>query len=96
MTEAGDGVPPRLFTPGPTQLPEAVYRAAARAMVPARSDEFMAIMASIAGRLRRVFLTAGDVFTTEQIEGYMELKWEEVYRFEHSPHPVEFDLYYSV
>jgi len=42
------------------------------------------------------FLTTGDVFTKEQIEGYMELKWEEVYRFEHAPHPVEFDLYYSV
>jgi glutamine synthetase len=42
------------------------------------------------------FLTAGDVFTTEQIEGYIELKWEELYRFEHTPHPVEFDMYYSV
>ncbi len=42
------------------------------------------------------FLLAGDVFTKDQIESYMELKWQEVYRFEHTPHPVEFEMYYSV
>ena len=26
---------------------------------------------------------------------YMELKWEEVMRWETSPSPVEFDMYYS-
>jgi glutamine synthetase len=41
------------------------------------------------------FLLAGDVFTKDQIEGYMELKWEEIYAYEHTPHPVEFKLYYS-
>ena len=41
------------------------------------------------------FLLAGDVFTADQIEGYMELKWEEIYAFEHTPHPMEFKLYYS-
>ncbi|HIP23948.1 MAG TPA: type I glutamate--ammonia ligase [Rhodobacteraceae bacterium] len=41
------------------------------------------------------FLTAGDVFTKDQIEGYMELKWEEVYTMEHTPHPVEYGMYYS-
>ena len=41
------------------------------------------------------FLLAGDVFTRDQIEGYMELKWEEIYNFEHTPHPVEFQMYYS-
>jgi glutamine synthetase len=41
------------------------------------------------------FLLAGDVFTKHQIEGYMELKWEEVFAFEHTPHPVEFQMYYS-
>jgi len=41
------------------------------------------------------FLLAGDVFTKDQIAGYLELKWEEVYAFEHMPHPVEFKLYYS-
>ena len=23
-------------------------------------------------------------------------RWEEVYRFEHTPHPIEFEMYYSV
>ena len=32
----------------------------------------------------------------DQIESYIELKWQEVYRFEHTPHPVEFEMYYSV
>jgi len=42
------------------------------------------------------FLLAGDVFTKDQIEGYMDLKWEEIYNFEHTPHPIEFQMYYSV
>ncbi len=42
------------------------------------------------------FLLAGDVFSKEQIESYIELKWKDVYRFEHTPHPVEFEMYYSV
>ncbi len=41
------------------------------------------------------FLLAGDVFNHEQITSYIELKWSEVYRFEHTPHPVEFEMYYS-
>lgn len=41
------------------------------------------------------FLLAGDVFTVDQIEGYAELKWEEVYQMEHTPHPVEYGMYYS-
>src|SRR3954465_7858177 len=31
------------------------------------------------------FLLQGDVFTMDFIESYMELKWEEVYNFEHTP-----------
>ena len=41
------------------------------------------------------FLLAGDVFTKDQIEGYMDLKWEEVYAYEHTPHPIEYQMYYS-
>jgi len=41
------------------------------------------------------FLLAGGVFTKDQIEGYMELKWEEIYAYEHTPHPIEFQMYYS-
>jgi len=44
----------------------------------------------------RDFLKAGDVFTDDAIDAYIELKMEEVIRFEHTPHPVEFDMYYSV
>jgi len=44
----------------------------------------------------RDFLKRGDVFSDDQIDGYMALKWEEIYRFEHTPHPVEYDMYYSV
>ncbi|MBK5920920.1 type I glutamate--ammonia ligase [Rhodothalassium salexigens] len=41
------------------------------------------------------FLKKGDVFTQDQIDAYIHLKFEEVERFELTPHPVEFDLYYS-
>ncbi len=41
------------------------------------------------------FLLAGDVFDKDQIEGYMDLKWEEIYAFEQAPHPIEFKMYYS-
>jgi glutamine synthetase len=44
----------------------------------------------------RAFLKAGDVFTDDMIDAYIELKMEEVERFEMTPHPVEFDMYYSV
>jgi glutamine synthetase len=42
------------------------------------------------------FLKKGDVFTDDLIDSYLELKWEEIYAFEHSPHPIEFKMYYSV
>ncbi|MFW8592886.1 type I glutamate--ammonia ligase [Cribrihabitans neustonicus] len=41
------------------------------------------------------FLLQGDVFTKDQIDGYIALKMEEVQLFEHTPHPVEFGMYYS-
>ncbi len=41
------------------------------------------------------FLLAGDVFTKDQIMAYIDLKWEEVYAYEHTPHPVEYAMYYS-
>ncbi len=44
----------------------------------------------------RAFLKAGEVMTDDMIDGYLELKWEEVYQLEHTPHPVEFKMYYSV
>jgi glutamine synthetase len=44
----------------------------------------------------RAFLKAGDVFNDDMIDAYIELKMEEIIRFEQTPHPVEFDMYYSV
>lgn len=41
------------------------------------------------------FLTKGDVFSQDQVEAYAELKWEENDRWETTPGPVEFDMYYS-
>ncbi len=43
----------------------------------------------------RDFLKKGDVMTDDMLDGYLELKMEEVYRLEHTTHPVEFAMYYS-
>ncbi|MCP4380294.1 MAG: type I glutamate--ammonia ligase [Hyphomicrobiales bacterium] len=43
----------------------------------------------------RAFLKAGDVFNDDMIDAYIELRMEEVIRLEQTPHPVEFDMYYS-
>lgn len=43
----------------------------------------------------RSFLKAGGVFSDEFIDSFITLKMEEVIRFEHTPHPVEFAMYYS-
>ncbi len=66
--------------------------------------EELAAIPTVCGSLREAlealeadhdYLLAGDVFTKDQLEGYMGLKWEEVYEYEHCPHPVEYKLYYS-
>ncbi len=41
------------------------------------------------------FLMKGDVFTRGMIEGYIELKMEEVMAYETMPHPIEYQMYYS-
>jgi glutamine synthetase len=43
----------------------------------------------------RAFLKAGGVMDDDFIDSYIELKMEEVHRFEITPHPVEFDMYYK-
>ncbi len=59
---------------------------------------------TVAGSLREAanalvedheFLLAGDVFNKDQIHAYLDLKWEEISRFEQAPHPIEFQMYYS-
>ena len=44
----------------------------------------------------RAFLKAGDVFTDDVIDGYLELKEEELVLLRKSTHPVEFQMYYSL
>ena len=44
----------------------------------------------------RGFLLAGDVFSSDFIDAYIELKMEEVNRLRMATHPVEFDMYYSL
>src|SRR6185503_4380423 len=44
----------------------------------------------------RAFLKKGGVFSDDFIDSYIELKMGEVYAFEHTPHPIEFKMYYSV
>jgi glutamine synthetase len=44
----------------------------------------------------RGFLKAGDVFTDDLMDAYVELKMENVTRVRMTTHPVEFDMYYSL
>ena len=44
----------------------------------------------------RTFLTAGDVFSDDLIDAYIDLKMENVTRLRMTTHPVEFDMYYSL
>ena len=61
-------------------------------------------LASVAGSLEqalqaldqdRDFLKAGDVFNDDLIDGYIELKSQDVLRMRMTTHPLEFDMYYS-
>ncbi len=66
--------------------------------------EELASIPTVCGSLREAldslaadhdYLLAGDVFTMGQIEAYSALRWKEVYAFEHTPHPIEYQMYYS-
>ncbi|MAW02007.1 MAG: type I glutamate--ammonia ligase [Candidatus Pelagibacter sp.] len=70
----------------------------------ALSDNELSGIPTVCGSLRealesldkdRAFLTQGEVFTDDQIDAYIGLKMEEVQNFEHTPHPIEFQMYYS-
>jgi glutamine synthetase len=41
------------------------------------------------------FLLEGGVFTKDFVDGYIDLKMEEVLAYETMPHPIEYDMYYS-
>jgi glutamine synthetase len=44
----------------------------------------------------REFLTRGGVFSEDFIDAYIELKNIDVDRLRMTPHPVEYEMYYSV
>ncbi|MGD9669703.1 MAG: type I glutamate--ammonia ligase [Hyphomicrobiaceae bacterium] len=65
----------------------------------------LAQIPTVAGSLRealksldedRGFLKMGGVFSDDTIDAYIELRMEENMRYEMTPHPVEYDMYYSV
>ncbi|MFQ5953851.1 MAG: type I glutamate--ammonia ligase [Kiloniellales bacterium] len=68
---------------------------------PEELDEMPTVCGSLPEALEaldadREFLKAGQVFSDDLIDAYLELKWDEVSRLERTPHPVEYALYYSV
>ncbi len=65
----------------------------------------LAKIPTVAGSLRealdcldkdRAYLTKSGVMTDEMIDAYIALRMEENMRYEMTPHPVEYDMYYSV
>ena len=67
---------------------------------PAELAEVPTVCASLREALESLeadqdFLLKGDVFTKDQIEAYVELKYADVARWEMTPSPVEYDMYYS-
>jgi glutamine synthetase len=44
----------------------------------------------------REFLKAGGVFSDDLIDGYIDLKMQEVTKFRAATHPLEYQLYYSI
>ena len=64
------------------------------ALIPTVSGSLEEALASLDAD--REFLTRGGVFTDDFIDSYLELKQVDVDRVRMTPHPVEYELYYSV
>ena len=69
-------------------------------MTPEELSEIPTVCGSLEQALKalnddRSFLTKGGVMSDDMIDAYIELKMEEVNRFNMTTHPVEFDMYYS-
>ena len=47
-------------------------------------------------KVDREFLTIGGVFSDDFIDSFIDLKMEEVTRLRMTPHPIEYDMYYSL
>ncbi len=64
----------------------------------------LAKVPNVAGSLREAllalekdhaFLLEGGVFTSDMIDAYITLKWDECMAYETMPHPIEFKMYYA-
>ena len=70
-------------------------------LAPEELEGVPTVCASLDGALEeldsdRAFLTAGGVFSDDQIDAYIALKEEEVEVLRMATHPAEFEMYYSV
>lgn len=68
---------------------------------PEEANEIPTVCRSLRGALQaldedRAFLNAGDVFSNDLIDSYIQLKEEEIRLLDMTTHPVEFELYYSL
>ena len=68
---------------------------------PEEADSIPSVCATLAEALDALekdheFLTEGGVFTEDMIKSYIELKRGEVSRLQTAPHPIEFEMYYSL
>jgi glutamine synthetase len=80
----GDAIDKNLYDLPPAELAE----------IPTVCGSLREALASLDGN--REFLKKGGVMTDDMIDAYIELKMAEVARTDMTPHPVEFDMYYSV
>jgi glutamine synthetase len=83
-THPGDAIDKNLYDLPPAELAE----------IPTVCGSLDEAMDSL--KADHAFLCEGGVFTNDQIDAYIELKQEEIDRFRMMPHPIEFDMYYSV
>jgi glutamine synthetase len=95
MMMAGlDGIKNKIL-PGPAH-DEDLYElsAAQRKEIPSVCNSLQSALRHL--RLDMDFLLEGGVFSKDFVDSYIELKNAEVLRLQMAPHPVEFDLYYSL
>ncbi|HWK00379.1 MAG TPA: type I glutamate--ammonia ligase [Xanthobacteraceae bacterium] len=67
---------------------------------PAELKEIPTVCASLREALQSLeqdnaYLTKGGVFDKDFIDAYIDLKMQDVVRFDQTPHPVEYEMYYS-
>jgi glutamine synthetase len=82
--DPGDPVDKNIYDLPPEELAE----------IPTVCGSLREALSSLDGN--REFLKKGGVMTDDMIDAYIELKMAEVARTDMTPHPVEFDMYYSV